>query len=443
MKMILFWLAFGVCLTLVVLCLVVFGMRNNESAQPPASAVPPSAQLNNVNPAEAAVAVPEPSAKAVSHFHSILVILPIIIAWNLFFPALFLFTGLSAKLRSWSEKVGRNWYFAFCIYCFLFGLIFFLLSLPLNFYAGFVLPHHYDLSNQTFARWLSNYAKSIAVLLVAALAVGWVPFLVIKKSPRRWWFYLGVLESLFLAGQFFIGPVVVDPLFNKFQPLQDKALETKILAEAARAGIESDRVYEVNMSLDTKAENAYVTGLFGTKRIVLWDTMLANMNDDQVVFAMGHEMGHYVLNHLPRLILFNSVVILAANYIAFLLAGPVINRFKKSWGFDAPWDLAALPLGIIAFWVLGIVVMPVMMAYSRHIEHEADRFGLELTHNNYAAATAFVNLQQANLGIPRPPLIFQLWLGSHPTIAERIEFCNTYHPWETGQPLKYEEYIKP
>jgi Zn-dependent protease with chaperone function len=87
--------------------------------------------------------------------------------------------------------------------------------------------------------------------------------------------------------------------------------------------------------------------------------------------------------------------------------------------------------------------MPVLMAFSRHIEHEADRFGLELTHNDHAAATAFVSLQQANLGLPRPPLICQLWLGSHPTIAERIEFCNDYRPWETSQPSKYEKYMKP
>jgi len=441
MKNILFWLAFGACLGLVLLCFVVFGIRVNGPARPSSS--PPPVQLSNSNPIDSPVAVPEPGMKAISHFHAIMVILPVIVLWNLLFPSLFLFTGLSARLRSWSGKVGRKGYFAFCLYCLVFGLIFFILNLPLDYYAGFILPHNYGLSNQSFARWLSTSVKGDAVVLVAGLAVGWVPFLVVKKSPRRWWLYLGLLESLFLAVQIFIGPVLIDPLFHTFQPLPDKPLESKILAQAARAGIQSDRVYEVNMSLDTKAENAYVTGLFGTKRIVLWDTMLKTMTDDEILFIMGHEMGHYVLNHLPKLILFNSGVIMLSNYVVFLLAGPVIGRFKKRWGFSVPWDLAALPLGVLAFWILGIVDMPVMMAFSRHIEHEADRFGLELTHDNHAAAMAFVNLQQANLGLPRPPFIFQLWLGSHPTIAERIEFCNDYRPWETGQPSKYENYIKP
>lgn len=440
MKKILPWLGFGACLCLVLSCFIVFGLRNNGQSSAPPSLAP---QLNSANSTASPVAVPEPSAKALSHFHSVMVILPAIVLWNLLIQSLILFTGFSAKLRSWSQRVGGNWYFAFGIYCIVFSLILFLANLPLSYYAGFVQPHHYDLSNQTFDRWLSNWLKGGAVGLVAALAVGWIPFVVIKKSPRRWWLYLGVLESLLMALQMFIQPVVLDPLFNKFQPLQDKALEAKILAEAARAGIESDRVYEVNKSVDTKAENAYVTGLFGTKRIVLWDTMLKNMNDDQVLFVMGHEMGHYVLNHLVRLILFDSVVIVFSNYIAFLLAVPVINLFKNRWGFNVPWDVAALPLGVIAFWLLGIADLPVMNAYSRHIEHEADRFGLELTHNNYAAATAFVNLEEAGLGIPRSPLLIHLWLGSHPTIAERIEFCNDYHPWETGQPSVYGQYMKP
>jgi Zn-dependent protease with chaperone function len=125
------------------------------------------------------------------------------------------------------------------------------------------------------------------------------------------------------------------------------------------------------------------------------------------------------------------------------LAGPVIGRFKKIWGFAAPSDFAALPLGLLAFWLFCFAELPIDMAFSRHIEHEADRFGLELTHGNHAAATAFEKLLQANLGIPRPGTIPMIWFGSHPCIAARIDFCNTYQPWENGQPSKYEEYMKP
>jgi STE24 endopeptidase len=139
---------------------------------------------------------------------------------------------------------------------------------------------------------------------------------------------------------------------------------------------------------------------------------------------------------------FELVLIFISLYAAYLLAGRIIARFKVRFGFDRLSDFAAIPLGILLAVILALAVMPVDMAFSRHVEHEADRFGLELTHNNHAAAMAFVKLQQAALGNPRPGIIAQLWLGAHPTVAERIEFCNGYRPWETGQPSKYSGYIR-
>jgi Zn-dependent protease with chaperone function len=123
--------------------------------------------------------------------------------------------------------------------------------------------------------------------------------------------------------------------------------------------------------------------------------------------------------------------------------GLVIGRFKAIWGFAAPSDFAALPLGVLAVWLLCFVNLPIYMAFHRHMEHEADRFGLELTHENHAAATVFVNILQRDLGVPRPGAFFTIWFDSHPCIADRIEFCNTYRPWETGQSSKYEKYFRP
>lgn len=437
------WFAFGACVCMLLLCLVYFGIQNDKSAKtspsPSRIATQPDSSQSDPSP----VAVPEPSAKALNHYHSSMALIGVIILWNLLIPALFLFTGLSARIRSGAERLGRRWYATFVLYCIAFGLLYYLVNLPLSYYAGFVYPHNYDMSNQTFGRWLGNYLKGGAVMMVMGLGVGWIPFLLIKKSPRRWWLYLGLLAAPLLCLQLLIRPVLIDPLFNQFQPLQDKALESKILAEAARTGIEGSRVYEVNMSVDTKGENAYVTGLLGVKRIVLWDTTLKNLDEDEVLFIMGHEMGHYALDHIIQLIAFESILILISLYAAYLLTGPVISRFKKSWGFSAPSDFAALPLGILAVWIFALAVMPVYMAFSRHVEHEADRFGLELTHNNHAAAMSFAKMQQNNLAIPRPGPIFQFWFGSHPTPAERIDFCNSYRPWESGQASRYAGYIKP
>jgi Zn-dependent protease with chaperone function len=399
-------------------------------------------QLNHSKPDTSLVAVPEPSAKALSHYRSSMALVGVLILWNLLISALFLFTGLSARMRSWAERWGREWYFTFALYCIAFGLVYYLVSLPLSYYAGFVHPHSYDLSNQTFGKWLGDSIKGAAVMIVIGLAAGWFPFLVIKKSPRRWWLYLGLLAAPFLCFMLLIQPVLIDPLFHKFQPLQDKALESKILALAARAGIEGGRVYEVNMSVDTKTVNAYVTGFMGTKRIVLWDTTLKTLDEDELLFVLGHEMGHYVLGHLVKIIAFDSVLILFLYYAVHLLVGRIIARFKTRFGFNALSDFAALPLIILLIQIFALVGMPVPMAFSRHLEHEADRFGLELTHNNHAAATFFVKDQQICLGITRPGTIPKIWLFDHPSLGERIDFCNSYRPWETGQPSRYEEYMK-
>jgi Zn-dependent protease with chaperone function len=405
--------------------------------------MPGSTHIETHNAEASPVAVPEPSPKAVSFYHRTVLLVVAFILWNLMIPMAFLFTGFSAKLRSWAEQAGRQWYFSYAVYCIAFILIYILLLLPLVYYGQFVLLHQYDLSNQSFARWLSNSAKGAAIQLLIGLAAGWIPFFIIKKSPRRWWLYLGLLVPLFLCFMLWIRPVLIDPLYYKFTPLQDRALEAKILGEAARAGIEGGRVYQINMSVDSRFDNAYVTGFRGTKRIIFYDTILQNLNQDELLFVMGHELGHYVLRHAAKFIAFKSSLILVSLYLAYRLAGPVIGRFKAIWGIAGPSDFAALPLGVLAVWLFCLVDLPIYMAFSRHLEHEADRFGLELTRENHAAATAFVNLLRTDLGTPRPGIIPMIWFGSHPCIADRIDFCNTYHPWETGQPLKYEKYLKP
>jgi Zn-dependent protease with chaperone function len=424
---------------LVLAGLVVFTGRAESAVSNAAPAAVSQAAVRDTTP----VAVPEPSAKAMAHYHSRMALLCGLVLWNLVLPAVFLFTGLSARMRSWAQRLGRRTYLTYLCYCVAVVALYYVVSLPLFYYMSFVQPHHYDLSNQTLGRWLGDYVKGAAVMLVLGLAVGWVPFLLARKSPRRWWLWLGLLLAPFLCFMELVQPVWIDPLFNQFQPLQDKSLEAKILAQAARCGIQGGRVYEVNMSVDTPTLNAYVTGLGDTKRIVLWDTTLKHLNEDELLFVLGHEMGHYVLGHVVKLIVFETVLMLGVLSGIYWAADRLIARFHRRLGFASPGDFAAMPLGLLLIILAGLVVAPVFMAFSRHLEHEADRFGLELTHANHAAATAFVKLEQAALGNPRPGIICRIWLGTHPTMAERIEFCNDYRPWETGQSSKYARYFRP
>jgi Zn-dependent protease with chaperone function len=388
------------------------------------------------------VAVPEMSEKAARYYRSGNVLWFVNLVWGMLIPALFLFTGFSAKMRNWAQQLGRKWFFVIGLYFIIYTVINFAIDLPLSYYQGFVRQHAYDLSNQTFGKWFGDSLKELMVGIAGGVLFLWVPYLLLKKSPRRWWLYTGILMVPFLFFVMLISPIWIDPLFNKFGPMNDKALEAEILALADQAGIAGGRVYEVNKSIDTKAVNAYVTGFMNTKRIVLWDTIIAKLKEKELLFVMGHEMGHYVLDHVIKGILFFSVLILLTLYAAYRVSGALINKFKDRWGFDRLSDIASLPLIILLVSVFSLVITPIALTFSRYQEHEADRFGLEITQTNHAAATAFVKLQQENLGNPRPGLLYKLWRASHPTLGDRIDFCNAYRPWEKGEALKYQEFFK-
>jgi Zn-dependent protease with chaperone function len=224
--------------------------------------------------------------------------------------------------------------------------------------------------------------------------------------------------------------------------MKNKGLEARILQLADRAGIEDGRVYEVDKSADTNTLNAYVAGVGGTKRIVLWDTIIARLDEPQLLFVMGHEMGHYVLNHIWKALAIFSVLIGVLLYAVHRVAGVVIGRYEGRFGFSELSDVASLPLIMLLFSLAFLVVSPIVLGINRHFEHEADRFGLEITRANRPAALSFVRLQQDNLANPRPHWLVRLFRASHPTLAERIEFANSYRPWETGQPLVYEHLFK-
>jgi len=231
--------------------------------------------------------------------------------------------------------------------------------------------------------------------------------------------------------------VFIAPLFNKFGPMKDKTLEGEVLATAARAGVEGARVFEVEKSVDTEKVNAYVTGVGKTKRIVLWDTLLRRLNARQTRFVVGHELGHYVLGHVWINILISSALTLLGLYGVHRTADLALGRWAATFGFDRISDVASMPLLLLLLSLFSFVITPASLALSRHHEHEADRFGLELTHDNHAAASGFVALQQQNLAVPRPGWLFKLFRASHPPIGERVDFANTYRPWETGQPERY------
>jgi Zn-dependent protease with chaperone function len=377
------------------------------------------------------VAVPEASAKAMQFYRGNNALWGINQAWAILVTGGLAFSGLSARIRTLARRIGRNWFVTVGIYVVLYLAVVFAIDLPLSFYEGFVRLHAYGLSNQTLGKWIHDATISLAVTTAVGFALTWVPYGLMARSPRRWWLYLGLLSVPFGFATMLVVPIWINPLYNKFGPMKDKALERRILDLAERAGIEGSRVFEVDKSVDTKSVNAYVTGVFGTKRIVLWDTLLAKLDPPEVLAVMGHEMGHYVLGHVVRSIWLGSLVVLAGLFFVDRAGRWLIARFPVRLGFERLSDVASVPLVLMLMEVSSLFLSPVALAYSRHQEHEADRFSLDLTHANHSAAVAFVKLQQENLSNPRPGLFYKVFRASHPSIGERIDFCNAYHPWRT------------
>ncbi|MBS0615880.1 MAG: M48 family metallopeptidase [Verrucomicrobia bacterium] len=388
------------------------------------------------------VAVPPASEAAMRYYHSGNILWFLGQLWSLGVPLLFLWTGFSGKLSSLSEKWGKRWYFTIVIYLVLFILLTTLLNFPLDFYAGFIREHAYGLSTQSFGRWLGNYGKGVGITIIGAAAFVWIFYLLLKKSPRRWWLYGSFVAIALSFFMMIIQPIWIDPLFNHFGPMKDKGLEKQILDLAERAGIQDGRVFEVDMSKDTNTVNAYVIGFGSTKRIVLWDTTLEQMKPDEILFVMGHEMGHYVLHHLWWSLAYFSALSFVTFYLIYKASNFLLRRYKNWWGFSNLTNIASVPLFLLLINVFSLVTDPLSNAISRHIEHEADRFGLEITQNNQAAAQTFIVLQQSNLANPRPGLVYKIWRSSHPPLGERIDFCNSYCPWKQDLPEKYGKYFR-
>jgi Zn-dependent protease with chaperone function len=246
-------------------------------------------------------------------------------AWGLILPAAILLTGFSARMRNWALRVSRRRVITIAIYFAIFSVVTFVIDLPRAYYEDFVREHAYGLSNQTQSKWFGDALKSLVIGTIIGALFLWVPYLLLRKSPRRWWLYTAFAAVPFLLLTLLIAPVWIDPMFNTFGPMKNKSLETKILHLADRAGIEGGRVYEVDKSTDTNALNAYVAGVGRTKRIVLWDTIIARLDESQLLFVMGHEMGHYVLHHIWKELAVFSVLIAGLLYVVHRLAGAVIR----------------------------------------------------------------------------------------------------------------------
>lgn len=240
----------------------------------------------------------------------------------------------------------------------------------------------------------------------------------------------------------FIEPVAIEPLFNKFEPLQPRHPELVAQLERVigRSGVEiaPGRMFEMKASEKLTGSNAYVTGFGTTKRVVVWDTAISKLTTQQIMYIFGHELGHYVLGHVVKGFVFTLEVFFALFYLIYRLATFMQRRWGAAWGIRGLDDWASLPLLCLAASVLLFAVGPLLSAYSRAQEHQADQYGLEIMHGMFpdsgqVAAQSFQRLGEQWLEYPdlSPVAVFFAW--DHPPIRDRVQFALSYDPWERGR----------
>jgi STE24 endopeptidase len=365
--------------------------------------------------------------------------------YGLILMLVFLWRKWAVTFRDWAERTSSNRFLQAAIVAPLFVVSISVLTLPVTLY-GQHTNRVYGLSVQGWGSWFRDWTVQLLLLMLISVILGWILFAVIRKSPRRWWLYFWLAFVPISAFLTFIEPVAFEPLFNTFEPLQAKnpALVAQLHRVVARAGMEipAGRMYEMKASEKLTGSNAYVTGFGATKRVVVWDTAIQKLTTQQIMYVFGHELGHYVLGHLVMGFIFAMLVFLVMLYLSYKLANWMYVRWGARWGLRGLDDWASVPLLWLAIAVTLFISGPLLNAFSRHLEHKADQYGLEVVHglfpdSSQIAAQSFQRLGEEWLEYPNlsPVAVFFSW--DHPPITDRIQFALTYDRWEVGAPPEF------
>ncbi|GMG96704.1 hypothetical protein EN5CB1_15300 [Tepidimicrobium xylanilyticum] len=218
----------------------------------------------------------------------------------------------------------------------------------------------------------------------------------------------------------------IDPIFNKYTSIKDEELGKEIQKLLQKANIEEAQIYKVDKSRDTKEMNAYMTGIFKSKRIVLWDTTIKKLEKDEILSVTAHEIGHYIKGHIWKSIILGGLFSIFLIYLIYRTSNWVLINSNGIFGFSRLYDIASLPLILLILNFYLFLANPIMNLISRHMEREADMIEIELTKNKEAAISTMLKLNESNLSIPRPSKIYEVWYYTHPTTEDRIKFFEDY-----------------
>ncbi|HET7208927.1 MAG TPA: M48 family metallopeptidase [Terriglobales bacterium] len=334
-----------------------------------------------------------------------------------------LLSGWTGSIRDFAYRgADQNYPLAVFFYVAILLVLSKLLGFGLDYYS-FRLEHRYHLSNQKLRSWVWDQVKSWLVGLVLATILVEVLYFTIRQWPQHWWLASwGIFIGLFV---FFaqIAPVVLLPLFYKFEPLENEGLKERLVRLSQRAGTRVRGVYEWKLSEKSRKANAALTGLGATRRIILADTLLHNYSEDEIEAVLAHELGHHVYRHIPKSIAVQAGITLFGFWAANAVLHYAIDRRHM---FETLSDFANLPLLILVSTVLSLVLMPVLNAYSRFNERQADRYCFQSITSVEPFISSMNKLAEQNLAERAPSRLVEWFFHSHPAITKRVAAAESW-----------------
>lgn len=332
---------------------------------------------------------------------------------------IFLFGGLLNIYNAWISSLNLSFISSGLVFFLLLSYVSTFLSIPFSLYDTFKIENKYGFNAMTVKLWIIDFLKSLllsTILIAIVLTVGlWF----IQWSPDNWWIWIWIFYLIFSLFIMYISPYVIEPLFNKFTPIEDESLAQKIRELLQRVGIKVSRVFKMDASKRSRHTNAYFSGFGKVKRIILYDTLLEKMNQDELLAVLSHEAGHWKKKHVLKLIIISEIISLAAIYIAFMILQTDIltNIFRiEHHTFFAKIVILGFVGSIVSF-----PFIPLGNYISRHFEREADRFSFEMMGNKESISSALIKLSKDNLSNLHPHPLYAAFYYSHPPVVERIE----------------------
>jgi len=410
---------------------------SQQAAQPEAHPVNPPVTTYTLPPEKLQQAIDYARARHWLHFLSV--------GYGIAVVLLILAVKVAPRLRTWAEGITGVRFLQAYLFAPLLLLVTDVASLPLDLYQQH-LSLEYQQSVQGWGSWFWDWTKGELLEFLLAGILVWLFYAAIRRSPRRWWFYFWLMAVPIVVFLIFIAPLVIEPLFFQYEPLAAKQpdLVAAIEKVVQRGGlaIPPERMFEMKASEKLKSLNADVEGLGASKRVVVWDTTIQKMTTNEILFAFGHEMGHYVLGHVRITLMLVCGVILLFLFVGYHAARWMIAKWGGRWSIRGMEDWASLPVMLLVLAVFSFVSEPLFNSFSRMQEHHADIYGLEVIHgivpdSPQAAASAFQILGEVSLSDPNPSGFIKFWLYDHPPVSDRVRFAAEYDPWHGGREPKY------